>query len=403
MDKPKKVVLAYSGGLDTSVIIRWLIDNYGCEVIAFSADVGQQEDMEEVRKKALATGASKVYIYDLKEEFLREYCFRALKAQALYEGKYQLGTALNRPIISKYLVEVAEKEGADAVAHGATGKGNDQVRFEVSVMALNPDLKCLAPVRDWEFKSREEEMEYAQKHGIPVPVTKDKPYSIDLNIWSISIECGVLEDPWAEPPQDAYLITKSPQEAPDEPLYLEIGFEKGIPFSLNGEKMDPVPLMLKLNQLGGQYGVGRVDMVENRLVGIKSREVYEAPGATILYTAHRELEHLCLDRETFRVKEYMAVKYAELVYYGLWFSPLREAMDAFVDKTQERLTGTVRVKLYKGQCIPVGRQSPSSLYDYELATYDAADAFEHKAGEGFCKIWGLPLAVVARKSQGSPK
>ena len=397
MEKPKKVVLAYSGGLDTSVIIRWLIDNYGCEVIAFSADVGQQEDMEEVRKKALATGASKVHIYDLKEEFLRDYCFKALKAQALYEGKYPLGTALNRPIISKYLVEVAEKEGADAVAHGATGKGNDQVRFEVSVMALNPDLKCLAPVREWEFKSREEEIEYAQKHGIPVPVTKDKPYSIDLNIWSISIECGILEDPWEEPPEDAYLITKSPHEAPDEPLYLEIDFEGGEPVSLNGEKMDPVSLMLKLNEVGGQYGVGRVDMVENRLVGIKSREVYEAPGATILYAAHRELEHLCLDRETFRFKEYLAVKYAELVYYGLWFSPLREAMDAFINKTQERLTGTVRVKLYKGQCIPVGRQSPHSLYDYELATYDAADAFEHRAGEGFCKIWGLPLSVVARK------
>ncbi|RLD96749.1 MAG: argininosuccinate synthase, partial [Aquificota bacterium] len=315
MEKPKKVVLAYSGGLDTSVIIRWLIDNYGCEVIAFSADVGQQEDMEEVRKKALATGASKVHIYDLKEEFLRDYCFKALKAQALYEGKYPLGTALNRPIISKYLVEVAEKEGADAVAHGATGKGNDQVRFEVSVMALNPDLKCLAPVREWEFRSREEEIEYAQKHGIPVPVTKDKPYSIDLNIWSISIECGILEDPWEEPPEDAYLITKSPHEAPDEPLYLEIDFEGGEPVSLNGEKMDPVSLMLKLNEVGGQYGVGRVDMVENRLVGIKSREVYEAPGATILYAAHRELEHLCLDRETFRFKEYLAVKYAELVYY----------------------------------------------------------------------------------------
>ncbi len=400
MGKPKRVVLAYSGGLDTSVIIRWLVDNYGCEVIAFSADVGQQEDMEEVRKKALATGASKVYIYDLKDEFLREYCFKALKAQALYEGKYPLGTALNRPIISKYLVEVAEKEGADAVAHGATGKGNDQVRFEVSVMALNPDLKCLAPVREWEFKSREEEIEYAQKHGIPVPVTKEKPYSIDLNIWSISIECGVLEDPWAEPPEDAYLITKSPQEAPDEPLYLEIGFEKGIPVSLNGQAMDPVSLVLKLNELGGQHGVGRVDMVENRLVGIKSREVYEAPGATILYAAHRELEHLCLDRETFRFKEYMSVKYAELVYYGLWFSPLREAMDALVDKTQERLTGTVRVKLFKGQCIPVARQSSFSLYDYELATYEAADAFEHKAGEGFCKIWGLPLSVVARKTHG---
>lgn len=397
MEKPKKVVLAYSGGLDTSVIIRWLIENYGCEVIAFSADVGQQEDMEEVRKKALATGASKVFIYDLKEEFLSEYCFSALKAHALYEGKYPLGTALNRPIISKYLVKIAKEEGADAIAHGATGKGNDQVRFEVSAMALDPNLKCLAPVREWEFKSREEEIEYAQKHHIPVPVTKDKPYSIDLNLWSISIECGVLEDPWAEPPEDAYIITRSPQKAPTEPLYLEIGFEKGEPVSLNGEPMDPVTLLTRLNEIGGQYGVGRIDMVENRLVGIKSREIYEAPGATILYTAHRELEHLCLERETFRIKEYLSVKYAEMVYYGYWFSPLREALDAFVNKTQERVTGSVRLKLYKGQCIPVGRRSPYSLYDYNLATYEAADAFEHKAGEGFCKIWGLPLSVVAKK------
>ncbi len=396
METPTKVVLAYSGGLDTSVIIRWLIENYGCEIIAFSADVGQQEDMEEVRKKALATGASKVFIYDLKEEFLREYCFSALKAHALYEGKYPLGTALNRPIISKYLVKIAREEGADAVAHGATGKGNDQVRFEVSAMALDPNLKCLAPVREWEFKSREEEIEYAQKHNIPVPVTKDKPYSIDLNLWSISIECGVLEDPWAEPPENAYIITKSPQETPQEPLYLEIGFERGEPVSLNGEPLDPVALITRLNEMGGRYGVGRIDMVENRLVGIKSREIYEAPGATILYTAHRELEHLCLERETFRIKEYLSVKYAEMVYYGYWFSPLREALDAFVDKTQERVTGSVRLKLYKGQCIPVGRRSPHSLYDYNLATYEAADAFEHKAGEGFCKIWGLPLGVVAK-------
>ena len=393
----KKVVLAYSGGLDTSVILKWLIEKYNCEVVAFSADVGQQEDLNEVREKALKTGASKVYILDLKEEFLKDYCFRALKAQALYEGKYPLGTALNRPIIAKYLVEIAEKEGADAVVHGATGKGNDQVRFEVGVMALNPDLKILAPVRDWEFKSREEEIEYAQRHGIPVEVTKDKPYSIDRNIWSISIECGILEDPWEEPPEDAYLITKSPKEAPDEPEYVTVGFEAGIPVSINGESYDPVTLVTKLNEIGARHGVGRVDMVENRLVGIKSREVYEAPGATILYAAHKELEHMCLDRETFRLKEYLAIKYADLVYYGLWFSPAREALDAFMDKLNERLTGEVRVKLYKGQAIPVGRKSPYSLYDYALATYDAADAFEHKAGEGFCKIWGLPYKVMARR------
>ncbi len=397
MGEIKKVVLAYSGGLDTSVILRWLIEKYGCEVIAFAADVGQQEDLEEVRQKALKTGASKAYVLDLKEEFLTDYCFRALKAQALYEGKYPLGTALNRPLIAKYLVEIAEKEGADAVVHGATGKGNDQVRFEVGVMALNPNLKILAPVRDWEFKSREEEIEYAQKHGIPVEVTKEKPYSIDRNIWSISIECGVLEDPWQEPPEDAFLITKSPKDAPDEPEYLTIGFEQGIPVSVNGERLDPVPLVERLNEIGAKHGVGRVDIVEDRLVGIKSREVYEAPGATILYVAHRELEHLCLDRETFRLKEYLSIKYADLVYYGLWFSPVREGLDAFMDKVNERLTGEVRVKLYKGQVVPVGRRSPKALYEYELATYDAADAFEHKHGEGFCRIWGLPYAVLAKR------
>ncbi|NPA15577.1 MAG: argininosuccinate synthase [Deferribacteres bacterium] len=397
MDSIKKVVLAYSGGLDTSVILKWLIEKYGCEVIAFSADVGQQEDLKEVEEKAYKTGASKVYILDLKEEFLTDYCFKALKAQALYEGKYPLGTALNRPIIAKYLVEIAQKEGADAVVHGATGKGNDQVRFEVGVMALDPDLKILAPVRDWEFKSREEELEYAQKHGIPVEVTKEKPYSIDRNIWSISIECGVLEDPWAEPPEDAFLITTSPEKAPDKPEYLTISFEKGIPVAIDGKSYDPVSLVNTLNEIGARHGVGRVDMVEDRLVGIKSREVYEAPGAMILYTAHKELEHLCLDRESFRLKEHLSIKYAELVYYGLWFSPTREALDAFMDTLNERLTGDVRVKLYKGTVTPVGRKSPYSIYDYELATYDAKDAFEHKAGEGFCKIWGLPYKVMARK------
>lgn len=397
MDRPKKVVLAYSGGLDTSVMIRWLIEHYGCEVIAFSADVGQQEDMEKVKEKALATGASKVYVYDLKEEFLREYCFKALKAQAIYEGKYLLGTALNRPIISKYLVDVAAQEGADAVAHGATGKGNDQVRFEASTRALDPDLKVLAPVREWEFKSRQEEIEYAKRHNIPVEATLERPYSIDLNIWSISIECGVLEDPWQEPPEDAYLVTKSPQETPDEPLYLEIGFERGEPVSINGKELDPMSLVTRLNEIGGEYGVGRIDLVENRLVGIKSREVYEAPGATILYTAHKELEHLSLDREAFRFKQHISIKYADIAYYGLWFSPLREALDAFIDKTQEAVTGTTKVKLYKGSCIPVGRRSPYSLYDYKLATYDQEDAFEHRAGEGFCKIWSLPLAVAARR------
>ncbi|MGC8753618.1 MAG: argininosuccinate synthase [Thermosulfidibacteraceae bacterium] len=399
MTKLRKVVLAYSGGLDTSVILKWLIEKYDVEVIAFSADVGQQEDLNLVREKALKTGASKTYVLDVKREFLEDYCFRALKAQALYEGKYPLGTALNRPIISKYLVKIAEEEGADAVVHGSTGKGNDQVRFETSVRALNPNLEVLAPVRDWEFKSREEEIEYALKHGIPVEITKDKPYSIDRNIWSISIECGILEDPWVEPPEDAFLITKNPKFAPDEPEYLTVEFDKGIPVGINGETLDPVMLMEKLNEIGSRHGVGRIDIVENRLVGIKSREVYEAPGATILYVAHKELERMCLDRETFRFKEYLSIKYAELVYYGLWFTPIKEGLDAFMDKVNETLSGEVRLKLYKGSVTPVGRRSKYSLYDYELATYDVKDAFDHKAGEGFCKIWSIPYSILARKKK----
>jgi argininosuccinate synthase len=399
MTKLRKVVLAYSGGLDTSVILKWLIEKYDVEVIAFSADVGQQEDLNLVREKALKTGASKAYVLDVKREFLEDYCFRALKAQALYEGKYPLGTALNRPIISKYLVKIAEEEGADAVVHGSTGKGNDQVRFETSVRALNPNLEVLAPVRDWEFKSREEEIEYALKHGIPVEITKDKPYSIDRNIWSISIECGILEDPWVEPPEDAFLITKNPKFAPDEPEYLTVEFDKGIPVGINGETLDPVMLMEKLNEIGSRHGVGRIDIVENRLVVIKSREVYEAPGATILYVAHKELERMCLDRETFRFKEYLSIKYAELVYYGLWFTPIKEGLDAFMDKVNETLSGEVRLKLYKGSVTPVGRRSKYSLYDYELATYDVKDTFDHKAGEGFCKIWSIAYSILARKKK----
>ena len=392
-----KVVLAYSGGLDTSIMIPWLKEKYGCEVVAFAADVGQQEDMEKVKEKALATGACEAYVLDLKEEFVRDYCFKALKAGAIYEGKYPLGTALNRPIISKYLVEVARKTEADAVVHGATGKGNDQVRFEVSVMALAHDLKCIAPVRTWEFKSRQEEIAYAQERKIPIEVSVEKPYSIDRNLWSISIECGVLEDPWNEPPEDAYLVTQSPESAPDEPLYLEIGFEQGVPVTLNGEKKGPVEMVVELNEIAGKYGVGRVDIVEDRLVGIKSREIYEAPGATVLISAHNELEYLVLDRETFRYKEHLAIKYADLVYYGYWFSPLRDALDAFVDETQKRVNGVVRLKLYKGTCVPVGRKSPNSLYDFSLATYDPEDSFDHRTGEGFCKVWGLPLMVAGSK------
>ncbi len=392
-----KVVLAYSGGLDTSIMIPWLKEKYGCDVVAFAADVGQQEDMEKVKEKALATGACEAYVLDLKEEFVRDYCFKALKAGAIYEGKYPLGTALNRPIISKYLVDVARKTGADAVVHGATGKGNDQVRFEVSVMALAHDLKCIAPVRTWEFKSRQEEIAYAQERKIPIEVSVEKPYSIDRNLWSISIECGVLEDPWNEPPEDAYLITQSPESAPNEPLYIEIGFEKGVPVTLNGERKGPVEMVTELNDIAGRYGVGRVDIVEDRLVGIKSREIYEAPGATVLLIAHNELEYLVLDRETFRYKEHLAIKYADLVYYGYWFSPLREALDAFVDETQKKVDGVVRLKLYKGTCVPVGRKSPNSLYDFSLATYDPEDSFDHRTGEGFCKVWGLPLMVAGSR------
>ncbi len=397
MSSLNKVVLAYSGGLDTSIMIPWLKEKYGCEVVAFAADVGQQEDMDKVKEKALATGACEAYVLDLKEEFLRDYCFKALKAGAIYEGKYPLGTALNRPIISKYLVEIAKKTGADAVVHGATGKGNDQVRFEVSVMALDANLKCIAPVRTWEFKSRQEEIAYAQEKNIPIEVSVEKPYSIDRNLWSISIECGVLEDPWNEPPEDAYLITTSPEKAPNEPLYLEIEFEKGEPVAVNGKRMNPVEMIVELNEMAGKHGVGRVDIVEDRLVGIKSREIYEAPGATVLLTAHKELEYLVLDRETFRYKEHLAIKYADLVYYGYWFSPLREALDAFVDETQKRVNGVVRLKLYKGNCVPVGRKSPNSLYDFNLATYDPEDSFDHRTGEGFCKVWGLPLMVAGSR------
>jgi len=391
-----KVVLAYSGGLDTSVMIRWLIEHYGCEVIALAADVGQEEFLEPLREKALKTGASKVYLEDLKDEFARDYCLPVLQANAVYEGKYLLSAAISRPLISKHLVEVARKEEADAVAHGSTGKGNDQVRFEVSVMALAPDLRVLAPVRTWEFKSREEEIEYAKRHDIPVRATKEKPYSIDRNLWGVSIECGVLEDPWVEPPADAYIITKAPEEAPDKPRYLEVSFEEGVPVAVDGKEMSVPQLLRSLNQIAGEYGIGRQDLVENRLVGIKSREVYEAPGATVLHIAHRELENLTLDRDTFHFKESLVPRYAELVYYGLWFSPLKGALDAFVKETQRNVSGVVRMKLYKGQCVPVARKSEFSLYDFNLATYDAADTFDHQAGESFCKIWGLPLRVRAR-------
>ncbi|GAB4320465.1 MAG: argininosuccinate synthase [Candidatus Sumerlaeia bacterium] len=395
-DHVKKCVLAYSGGLDTSVIIRWLIENYGCEVIAFSANLGGGEDLAPLKKKAIQTGASKIVIKDLREEFLEQFCFPAMQAGALYEGRYPMHTSLGRPLIAKYLVEVARQEGADAIAHGCTGKGNDQVRFEVTSYALAPDLKVIAPVREWDMKTREEEIEYARRHKIPVTATAAKPFSYDVNIWGAAIECGVLEDPWAAPPEEAYVLTQSPLKAPDKPEEITIGFERGRPVKLNGRAMKSVRLVEELNRLGGRHGVGRLDLVENRLVGIKSREVYENPAAVILHTALRDLESLCLDRDTAHFKETVAPRYAELIYYGLWYSPLREALAAFVDKTQEFVSGDVRVQLHKGRVTVTGKRSPYSLYIKALATYEKGDAFKHSSAEGFIDIFGLPLRVHAQ-------
>jgi len=390
-----KVVLAYSGGLDTTVIIPWLIENYNCEVIAMLADLGQGEDLEKLGQRAKDCGASKVYIEDLKEEFVRDYIFPVLKAGAVYEGRYLLGTSFARPLIAKRLVEIAKNEDAQAVAHGCTGKGNDQVRFELSVKALAPHLKIIAPWREWDIKSRKEEIEYLKQHGIELPVAPEKRYSTDANLWHVSHEGGILEDPWAEAPEDIFMMTKSPESAPDEPLYIEIGFKEGVPVSLDGKEMDGVALIARLNELAGEHGVGRVDIVENRLVGIKSRGVYECPAGTVLYKAHEDLECLTLDRETMHYKRLIAERYAELVYYGLWFTRLREAFDAFIDKTQENVTGTVRVKLYKGNCMVVGRRSPYSLYREDFATFEQDEVYKQADATGFINLFGLPLYVEA--------
>ncbi|MBO8158088.1 argininosuccinate synthase [Thermosyntropha sp.] len=391
----EKVVLAYSGGLDTSIIIPWLKENYGYEVIAFCADLGQGEELEPVREKAIKSGASKIYVEDLKEEFVRDYIFPVLKAGAVYEKKYLLGTSFARPLIAKKMVEIAEKEGAVAICHGATGKGNDQVRFELGVKALNPDLKIIAPWREWDIKSREDAIDYAVKHGIEVPVTKDKIYSRDRNLWHISHEGGDLEDPANEPKDDLYVLTVPPEKAPDKPTYLEIGFKEGVPVSINGKEYGPVELLTELNRIGGENGVGIVSIVENRLVGMKSRGVYETPGGTILYTAHDELERLTLDRRTLKFKQEMAITYAELVYDGNWFCKLRYALDAFVNETQKTVTGTVKVKLYKGNCQAVASWSPYSLYNEELATFGASEIYSHKDAAGFINLFGLPLTVQA--------
>lgn len=407
MSEIKKIVLAYSGGLDTSVIIPWLKENCkGAEVIAACADVGQPDDFEAIEKKAYASGASKVYVMDIKKEFMEEYVWPTVKAGAVYEGKYLLGTSFARPLISKKLVEVAEKEGADAIAHGATGKGNDQVRFELTVKALAPQMKLIAPWRMWDLKSREDELKYAEAHHVPIDYQSEEnpyPYSMDWNIWHLSHEGDDLENPANAPKDMVYMVTKTPEQAPDKAEYVTIDFEKGIPVAVNGEKMDAVALITALNEIGARNGVGIVDIVENRLVGMKSRGIYENPGGAILMYAHRELEYLCLDRDTFHYKETVANKFAELVYDGKWFSPLREALSAFVDETQQTVTGQIKLKLYKGNIISAGSTSPYSLYNEEFVTFGEDDVYNQKDAEGFINLFGLPLQMRALMKQHAAK
>jgi argininosuccinate synthase len=394
-DKVKKVVLAYSGGLDTSVIVPWLRNNYGCEVVCFCADLGQEEELDGLEAKAIKSGASKLYIRDLREEFLTDFIFPTMQAGAVYEREYLLGTSFARPLIAKHLVEVAQIEGADAIAHGATGKGNDQVRFELTVMALNPKLRIIAPWREWEIRSREDALAYAQEFNVPVAATEKSIYSRDRNLFHLSHEGGLLENPWNEPEPSMYQLTVSPEDAPDEPLYIEIVFDKGIPISIDGEKLPPVELFMRLNKLGGAHGIGRIDMVENRLVGMKSRGVYETPAGTVLRKAHQWLESICMDKYTMHFKDFIAVKYAELVYNGQWYTQLREALDAFVQVTQQTVTGVVRVKFYKGNIICAGRKSNYSLYREDYASFGEEDVYNQKDAEGFITLFGLPLKVEA--------
>ena len=402
-DKIKKVVLAYSGGLDTSIIIPWLKENYdNCEVIAVSADVGQGSELSGLEEKAKKTGASKLYIEDLKKEFIEDYIYPTMQAGAVYENKYLLGTSFARPIIAKRIVEIAKAEGADAICHGCTGKGNDQVRFELSIKAFAPDMKIIAPWRIWDIKSREEEIEYAEAHNIPLKITRETNYSKDKNLWHLSHEGLDLEDPANEPLYDDPNFLElgvSPEQAPDKPEYMTIHFEKGIPTAVNGEKLGAVEMIEKLNELGGRNGVGIVDMVENRLVGMKSRGVYETPGGAILYHAHNKLEEICLDRDTYHYKQQIGLKFADLVYFGQWFTPLREALTAFVDSTQQTVTGDVRLKLYKGNIIDAGVTSPYSLYDEEIATFDEDQVYDQKDSAGFINLFGLPIKVQAKKRQ----
>jgi argininosuccinate synthase len=391
--KIKKIVLAYSGGLDTSVMLRWIKEKYDCEVVCYCADVGQGEELNGLEAKAHETGASRLYVEDLREEFVRDYVWTAVKANAVYEGVYLLGTSLARPVIAKRQIEIARREGADAVAHGATGKGNDQVRFELTYYALEPDIKVVAPWREWEFKGRSDLIAYAKEHNIPVTATHAKPYSTDRNLMHVSYEGGILEDPWSEPPADIFQLTKAPEEARAEAEYVEIGFEKGEPVSINGQGLGAVALLEKLNELGGAHGIGRVDLVENRFVGMKSRGVYETPGVTILQTAHRALESITLDREVMHLRDSFGVKFAESVYYGFWFAPEFELMRKMIDETQSGVTGDVRLKLYRGNATVVGRRAPRSLYNERLATFEAEDIYNQRDAEGFIKLNALRLRL----------
>jgi len=401
MSEVKKVVLAYSGGLDTSVIVRWLIETFDCEVIAFAADVGQKEELDGLQEKALNTGCSKIFIEDLTEEFTRDFVFPALKANAVYEGVYLLGTSLARPLIAKRQIEIARQEGADAVCHGATGKGNDQVRFEMTYYALEPDIKIISPWKDdrWTLRSRDLMIDYAEKHNIPITLSKAKPYSEDRNLLHISHEGGILEDPWAEPPEDIFVLSVSPENAPETPTYVEIDFEEGVPVAVDGERLSPAALMDRLNTLAGDNGVGRVDMVENRFVGMKSRGVYETPGGTVLWGAHRAVESLAMDREVMMMRDSLMPKYAQLAYNGFWYAPEMEVLQKFIDETQKPVTGTARMKLYKGNCDVVGRKSPNSLYSEEFATFDQDQVYDQKDAAGFIKLNALRMRIRAMLNQ----
>jgi argininosuccinate synthase len=402
-EKIGKVVLAYSGGLDTSVILKWLKETYGCEVICFAADVGQAEELGGLEEKAYSTGASKLYVEDLREEFVRDFVFTALKANAVYEGVYLMGTSLARPLIAKKQIEIAHKEGARAVSHGATGKGNDQVRFELTYYALDPHIRVIAPWREWPFKSRSDLIAYAQQHKIPVTATKEKPYSMDRNLMHISYEGGILEDPWAEPPSNIFILTRSPEDAPDKPVYLEIDFDSGVPVAVDGETLTPASLLDRLNRIGGEHSVGRVDLVENRFVGMKSRGVYETPGVTILHAAHRAVESLTVDREVAHLKDSLNARVAEMIYYGFWYTPEFDAIRALIDESQKTVTGTARVKLYKGNCFVVGRQSAYSLYSEEFATFERDTVYNQRDAEGFIKLNALRLRMrkIAEQKKSS--